>query len=177
MRRFLDGLYLCSGIAGALTIFLIFLLVGLQVTGRLVDALLNMIGWQTLGFVVPSVAEICGFLLAAGTFLALPYTLVRGGHIRIGMVVDRLPVGARRVVESLIGLGAATLAAYAALAMGRLTYKSYAFNDVSYGIVPIPLALPQAAMTLGLVILAVAVLDVTARVALRAERLPGAQEV
>lgn len=177
MRRFLDSLYLCAGIAGALTILVIFLLVSLQVTGRLADALLGMVGWRAMGFVVPSVTEICGFLLAAGTFLALPYTLVRGGHIRIGMVVDRLPTRARRLVEALVGLGAAVLAAYAAIAMGRLTYKSYAFNDVSYGVVPIPLALPQAAMTLGLVVLAVAVLDVAARAALRGERLPGAQEV
>ncbi len=177
MRRFLDGLYLCAGIAAALAILLIFLLVGLQVGSRLVDALLRALGWRALGFVVPSIAEICGFLLAAGRFLALPYTLVRGGHIRIGMVVDRLPQAMRRLVEALVGVAAAATAAFAALAMGRLTFKSYSFDDVSYGIVPVPLALPQGLMTLGLIILAVAILDVTARVVLRDERLPGAQEV
>lgn len=177
MRRFLDGLYLCAGIAAALAILLIFLLVGFQVAGRLVDALMRAMGLPVFGFIVPSIAEICGFLLAAGSFLALPYTLVGGGHIRIGMLVDRLPVSLRRLTEAFVGLAAAAIAAFAALAMGRLTFKSYSFNDVSYGIVPVPLAVPQALMTLGLVILAVSVLDVTVRVMTRAERLPGAQEV
>lgn len=177
MRRVLDGLYLCAGVAGALAILLIFLLVGLQITGRLVDAVMRAMGWRAVGLVVPSIAEICGFLLAAGSFLALPYTLVRGGHIRIGMVVERLPAAIRRLTETLVGLAAVAIVAYAAAAVGRLALKSYAFGDVSYGIVPIPLAIPQALMSLGLAILAMAILDVTARVAFGAGRLPGAQEV
>lgn len=177
MRRLLDGLYLGAGVAGALAIFLIFLLVGVQVSARLIDALMRFMGLRAFGFIVPSIAEICGFLLAAGSFLALPYTLIRGGHIRIGMVVDRLPAGIRRYTEALVGLAAAAIAAYAALALGRLTLKSLSFNDVSYGIIPIPLALPQGLMTLGLIVLAIAILDVTWRAFHQGERLPGAQEV
>lgn len=177
MRRLLDGLYLGAGVAGALAIFLIFLLVGVQVSARLLDALMRLLGLRAFGFIVPSIAEICGFLLAAGSFLALPYTLIRGGHIRIGMVVDRLPTAMRRYTEAVVGLVAAAIASYAALALGRLTAKSLSFNDVSYGIIPIPLALPQGLMTIGLVILAVAILDVSWRVFSRGERLPGAQEI
>jgi TRAP-type C4-dicarboxylate transport system permease small subunit len=177
MRRLLDGLYFGTGVAGALAIFLIFLLVGIQVSARLIDALMRLAGFRAFGFIVPSIAEICGFLLAAGSFLALPYTLVRGGHIRIGMVVDRLPTAIRRYTEALVGLAATAIAIYAALALGRLTLKSLAFNDVSYGIIPIPLALPQALMTLGLIIFAIAILDVSWRAFARGERLPGAQEV
>ena len=177
MRRLLDGLYLGAGVAGALAIFLIFLLVGVQVSARLLDALMRLLGLRAFGFIVPSIAEICGFLLAVGSFLALPYTLIRGGHIRIGMVVDRLPTALRRYTEAVVGLVAAAIASYAALALGRLTVKSLSFNDVSYGIIPIPLALPQGLMTLGLIILAIAILDASWRAFSRGERLPGAQEV
>lgn len=177
MRRFLDGLYLVSGVAGALAIFLIFTLVGLQISARLLDWLMRSVGLDVIGLIVPSIAEICGFLLAAGSFLALPYTLVRGGHIRIGIVVNRLPARPQRVVEALIGAGAAVISGYAALALARLAYRSFSFNDVSYGIVAIPLALPQAVMAVGLAVMTVAILDLTWQVVMHGERLPGGQEV
>ena len=60
-------------------------------------------------------------------------------------------------------LFAAGLGVYMTVAMARLTWKSWAFNDVSYGFIPVPLALPQAAMTLGLALLTIAILDVTIR--------------
>lgn len=177
MRRFLDGLYVSAGVAGALAIFLIFALVSVQISARLIDWLMRALGFDVVGLIVPSIAEICGFLLAAGSFLALPYTLVRGGHIRIGIVVNRLPAGPQRVIESLVGVGAAIISGYAAVALARLAYRSFSYGDVSYGIIPIPLALPQAVMALGLVVMTVAILDLTFQVATRGERLPGGQEV
>jgi TRAP-type C4-dicarboxylate transport system permease small subunit len=177
MRRFLDGLYVSAGVAGALAIFLIFALVGFQISARLLDWLMRTLGLDVIGLIVPSIAEICGFLLAAGSFLALPYTLVRGGHIRIGIVVNRLPAAVQRAAEVLAGAGAALLCAYATVALARLALRSLSFGDVSYGIVPIPLALPQAMMALGLAVMTVALIDVTWQAAARGERLPGGQEV
>jgi TRAP-type C4-dicarboxylate transport system permease small subunit len=165
MRRFLDTLYDAAGYAAAGALLLIFGLVALQVAARLFDGAMLMLGFPAAGFIVPSIAEICGFLLAAASFLALAKTLTSFAHIRVGMLVDRFAPRPRRWAEVLAGIVASIIATYATVALARLTLKSFAFNDLSYGIVPVPLALPQAVMTLGLAILAVSLVDLTVRVA------------
>lgn len=163
MRRFLDSLYRGAGWAAALALFLIFALVLVQVSARLLDGVLRLAGSHPTGFTVRSIAEISGFLLAAASFLALAHTLTVGGHIRVGVFIDRLPAAARRIVEGLVGIAATIISVYMTVALARLTWKSWTFNDVSYGFVPVPLALPQAAMTIGLALLSVAILDITVK--------------
>ena len=163
MRSMLDTAYRAAGWIAALALFIIFALVAVQVLARLLDGTLKLLGQPVVGFIIPSIAEICGFLLAAASFLALAHTLTVGGHIRVGVLIERLPAGVRRIVEGAVGLAAAGLGVYMTVAMARLTWKSWAFNDVSYGFIPVPLALPQAAMTLGLALLTIAILDVTIR--------------
>lgn len=177
MRRFLDGLYFYSGVAAAASLFVIFALVATQVAFRLLDNFMRITGMTPFGLIVPSIAEICGFLLAGASFLALAHTLVNGGHIRVSILIDRLPKGMRRAAETITGLVAAAVAAYATVALARLALKSFAFNDVSYGFIAVPLALPQAVMTLGLAILTIAIVDVTIVVARKGALLPGSGEV
>lgn len=174
MRRSLDMLYRAAAWAAAACLLAIFVLVMAQVSLRLLDAAMRLAGQRAFGFIVPSIAEICGFLLAEASFLALAHTLASGGHIRVGMLIDRLG-RARPVVEAGVALLATLLAGYATLAVGRLAWKSWAFNDVSYGIVAVPLWLPQGIMTLGLAILVVSLLDVAWR-AWRGEVLRGGAE-
>ena len=50
-------------------------------------------------FVILSLNEICGYLLAGASFLALAGTLKAGAHIRVTMVLGALSEGARRYVE------------------------------------------------------------------------------
>ena len=163
MRRFLDALYFYAGVAAAISLFLIFALVTVQLCARMLDGLMRLAGQPALGFIIPSIAEICGFLLAAASFLALAHTLMVGGHIRVSLVLSRLGPSARRYVETFVGLLAAASAAYAAVALARLAWRSWRFGDVSYGIIPIPLALPQALMTLGVAVLAVALVDLSVK--------------
>jgi TRAP-type C4-dicarboxylate transport system permease small subunit len=163
VRRFLDGLYFYTGMAAAISLFLIFALVTIQICARLLDSALRVAGQPALGFIIPSIAEICGFLLAAASFLALGHTLVAGGHIRVNLVISRLGPIARRYVETFVALLAAAGAAYATVALARLAWRSWQYGDVSYGILPIPLALPQAVMTLGIAVLTIALLDVSVR--------------
>lgn len=163
MRKSLDAVYRLSGAAAALSLFLIFVLVCLQVAARLLDGAMRLLGLTPLGLIVPSIAEISGFLLAAASFLALAYTLSVGGHIRVGLLVERLAPRPRRVVEALIGMLAAALALYACVAVARLAFKSWTYQDVSFGFVAVPLWMPQAVMALGLAIFAIALVDTTMR--------------
>jgi TRAP-type C4-dicarboxylate transport system permease small subunit len=49
--------------------------------------------------------------------------------------------------------------AYLALSACRFTYESWEFNDISQGLLPMPMWIPQMSFALGSLLLLVAVLD------------------
>ncbi len=116
-------------------------------------------GNAAIGFQVPSLAEIGGFLFVGAAFLALPATLRSAGHVRVTMLAQALPPAAARVVTALVLAAALALAVFAAWHAGVQAQDSWAFNSVSFGMVRIPLWIPQGVMTLGLVLFAVALAD------------------
>ncbi len=164
MRAILDGLYRGSGILAAVFLVAICGAVLLQVGANVIDWVIARIAGQPLGLMIPSYAEFTGFFLSASSFLALAYTLGHGGHIRVSLVISRIKGRARRGVELTICLLGILLSGYFAYYAVDLTYDSWRFNDLSSGIVPAPLWLPQGAMAVGLLVLTVALIDEAVRV-------------
>jgi len=157
VRKLLDGVYTGSGLLSAGLIAAICLLVTAQVVLNLV----TKYGPFDVNLTIPSYADFAGYMLAASSFLALAYTLTRGGHIRVTMVLNAMPARLRLVSESLcLALGAA-IAGFASYYMYLLTQESYEFGDMSSGIIAIPLYIPQSAVLAGLVILTIALVDLT----------------
>ena len=163
MRRAVDGLYRCCGLLAAGCLMAIALLVAVQIIGRVLDATLVRAGLPVVGLAVPSLAEFAGYLLAAASFLALPDTLIAGGHIRVSLLFEHLGPAGRRMLEPAVAIVAAALCAYATVSVALLALKSLRFGDVSYGLIAIPLALPQTVMAFGLAVLVVALLDTALR--------------
>lgn len=159
MRKSLDGFYNLLLALAAACLLLILVLVGAQVLGRIFDWMLQFAGRDAYGFLVPSLAEIGGYLFAAASFLALAPTLKRGAHIRVTMLLAAFGPGLRRVFELWALAASFAIAAYAAWALGTLTYFSFKFGEVSSGLLPIYYWVPQSAMTLGLVGLCIALAD------------------
>lgn len=159
MRRVLDGLYqLCLWLS-ALCLVVIAALVGLQLAGRIFDIVTGLFGRQPSGIVILSLAEFCGALLAAASFLALAATLRAGAHIRVTMLLAACPERVRRWIEIWAFGAAAAFSIYLAWQLGLFAYYSWKFNEVSSGVVPIKLAYPQAVMAFGALMLAIALLD------------------
>jgi len=159
LRRALDRVYAASGVVAAGFLAAIVAVVLIQVLFNVADAALAAVTGAPAGLLLPSYAEFAGYFLAASTFFALAYTLRAGAHIRVTLVVGRLPPRARRLAEVWCCAAGAGLAGAATLAAGRMTWESWRFGDVSYGLVPIPTFLPQTAMTAGLALLTVALVD------------------
>ena len=159
MRRTLDWLYGAALVASALAMVTIAVLVFAQIAGRVVDRFLLATGGTALGLQVPSLAEIGGFLFVASAFLALPATLRSAGHVRVTMLARALPAPAARVLTVLVLAAALALAVFATWHAALQVLDSWQFNSVSYGVIPIPLWLPQGVMTLGLGVFALALLD------------------
>ncbi len=159
MRRSLDRLYAVALWLSASCLCAIAGLVGLQLAGRIVDGLTRLFGFVPYGFVILSLAEISGYLLAAASFLALAATLKSGVHIRVTMGLGAFSDQVRRYVELWVFGSAALFCTYMVWQIGKFAWLSYRFNEVSTGVIRVPLALPQAVMALGMLILTIALID------------------
>lgn len=96
--------------------------------------------------------------MAAASFLALAYTFHEGGHIRVEMLISRLPPKYRYIAE-IWGLGVAScVCLYLTWFMFRLAYFSWEFEERSEGADAILLWKPQLVVVAGSVLLAVAVI-------------------
>jgi len=153
VRRGLDAFYAaCGWLAGA-SLVTIAVLVVLQIVARL------------LGVVVSSTAEFAGYAMAAASFLALAYTFNSGGHIRVGIVLDRLPPRHKLRLDALCLVVGSAIIWFFAWNSAVMTWQSYLFGDVGQGTIPVPLYFPQAVMTLGIVALGTAMVDNLVRLA------------
>lgn len=155
MRRILDALYALSGGLAAVFICLICLLVCTQVVFNII----TKIGLFGLSLTIPSYADIAGYFLAASSFLALAYTLQKGGHIRVTLLTGMAGPRLRFALEVFALAISAATTLFMLRYMARLTFESWEFGDVSSGIVAVPLFIPQLAILSGLVIFAIALID------------------
>ena len=147
MRSWLDRLYGLCGALGAIFLVSIAVLILTQIIARFFDVL------------VPSANDFAGFSLAASSFLALAYTFRKGGHIRVTLVIQRLPAGWRRGFDlASLAVAAALIATFAWFSVD-LAIESWVYNDLSDGLIPVPLWIPQSAMALGIGVLALALVD------------------
>lgn len=139
----------------------------------IVALILAQIAARLMGMQIKSADDFAGWLLAASMFLALPMTLNRGDHIRVSVVSDLLPPGARRaldVIATLIGTAALLWGAWFVLSFVR---ESWAYHDVSGGLLAVPLWIPQLSMAVGIVLFAVAMIE---RLVRRLRGLPVADD-
>jgi TRAP-type C4-dicarboxylate transport system permease small subunit len=90
-----------------------------------------------------------GYAIAASLFLALPATLLRGEHIRVTLLLERLPARGRAVLEWWCLLAGTALSLYLSWYALRLVWVSHATHDVSPGADVTPLWMPQLAMAVG----------------------------
>lgn len=98
---------------------------------------------------IPGLDAYAGYAIACALFLALPATLRHGEHIRVTLLLDRLPAVVRGALEWIclaIGLGIALAMAWYA---SRLVWVSWATHDISPGADATPLWIPQIGMALG----------------------------
>ncbi len=154
MGRMLQRVYdVCGAVAGVL-ILCICLLISAQI-------LLNGMGRLAPGLLpstIPSYSDFSGYMLAGATFLALAHTLRAGGHIRVNLVTGRLPERVQFFAEGLVLLIASSLVGYVAWFMIALVLESLHYGDVSTGIIPIALWVPQSVAAFGVVLFLVSIL-------------------
>jgi len=146
-RRLLDTLYVAGAGVAALCLLSIFLVMGAQVALR------------EAGRQLPGADDLTAYLCVAMTFFALAATFRRGEMVRVGLALERLPPGARRIAEAVTLSLAATLVGYIVWWTLQDALFSLEIEEVAQGTVPFPLFWPKLAMPLGAGLLLVAILD------------------
>lgn len=146
MRPLLDRLYLISGIGASLFLIMILLLITAQMLAR----------WS--GAIITGAPDYTGYCMAAASFLAMPYALNKGAHIRVSLLLNALG-RYRRIGEIWCFSVGSYLAVFFAYYAIKSTYESWKFNDISQGQDASPIWIPQLAMCVGLVIFAIAFID------------------
>jgi TRAP-type C4-dicarboxylate transport system permease small subunit len=147
LGRALDRLYDATAALGAVAMVLLLAMVVLSIVSRQV------------GFNVPGIDAYAGYMMAAAGFLAMAHTLKKGEHIRVTLLVGSLRGAARRGAEVWALFAASLLAVLMAVYSCKLAWQSHAFHDISTSNDATPLWLPQLAMAIGSVVLAIAFVD------------------
>lgn len=103
--------------------------------------------------------DLRGVVDGGGVVPGLAHTFKRGEMIRVGLLLDRLSDRVRWVMEILALSIALTFVGFLAWNAAQLALVGYRINDMSTGIIAVPLWIPQLGMVVGSAILALALLD------------------
>lgn len=172
MRYRLTPLYKAGAYGSVICLCLICGMITAQILGRMADKFMVWIGQDSLGLTIPGMSEISGFLLVGASFLGLSYTFVNGGHIRVTLLISHLSPRIRVYLELWCLTLALALCGFLAWYTFWLVEDSIAFNEVSYGILRIPLWIPQSGMMLGILLFCVALFEAWLQVAITAFTRP-----
>jgi len=147
LRKVLDTLYWICG-----------MLAGIFMVGIAVFILIAVAG-AIFGFVTRSMDEFAGYSMAASAFLALSYTFHSNEHIRVTLFIHRFRGRARTWFEIWCHLLAAGLSGFFSWYSVKMTIVSFQINELSQGLIPLPLWIPQLGMAVGTVVLTIAIAD------------------
>ncbi len=147
LTRSLDLLYRGAGALAGVFLVAIAVIVTAQIVARFFDA------------IIPSSDQFAGFCLSATSFLGLAYAFRAGGHIRVTLFTRSLRGWLSRAFLILaLGIGAA-IGCLLAWHTVRMVFQNILRGEVTLGLVPVPLWLPQIGMAIGVVLFAVAIVE------------------
>ncbi|MBL8385331.1 MAG: TRAP transporter small permease [Burkholderiales bacterium] len=147
MRRTLNAMF---DAAGALAAFFVFVIFAVMIG----TSMFRLVGWRTGGF-----EDIVSWLTAAAAFFGMAHTFKHGDFVRVGLLLENLAPPWRRAFE-IAGLCVGSLfTGYLAWSVSAYVYDSFQVNDMSNGLVVIPLWIPQLSIVIGSTLFFLAMVD------------------
>lgn len=116
----------------------------------------DILARRLLGFSTEATTDVTGYLMAMGMSWALAGTLLDRGHVRIDVLVQKLPLGMRSWLHlaSLLALVVAT--GFFVYGAASLAKDSWEIGATDLSTLRVPLALPQGLWAAGLALLLLA---------------------
>jgi TRAP-type C4-dicarboxylate transport system permease small subunit len=134
----------------------------------------DVLARQFLGFSSKTTTEITGYMLAFGIGWSLAYALTERAHIRIDVLVNRLPLGPRKYLHAIALALLAIFALFIAWAAWFTVEESRLFGATDNSAMAIPLVLPQGLWAFGIWVFAALVLVLAIETAILLVRNDGA---
>ena len=147
MRRWLDRLYDGSAYCGAFFVCAIFVV---MIGGALT---------RPLGISLSGTDDLVSWMCAAAAFLPMASAFRRGDFVRMLLVLDKFSPERRRYAELLALLVALVASAVLAWWATFGVYESWRYDEMSIGLLVVPMWIPQLSFAIGAIILLVAVID------------------
>lgn len=169
--RLMDWVYFASGAIAGFFMVMILTLIVVGMVAR----------WTSVA--VPGTTEFAGYAMAATSFFALCHALTRGAHIRVSIILNANDF-LKRWLDVVAVFGAAVIATYFARYAVKANFFSEMLNDRTQGqdqipewvvslfkldlagvaegsakLVYTPIWIPQLAMSIGTILLAIALWD------------------
>lgn len=113
---------------------------------------------RPFGILVPSSEIIATFLMVGMALFGFVYAYAERVHIRVDTLHRRIPAVPRRWIEIISHFGAAALCAFITYHSAGIVWLAYRFNDLSDGLIAIPMWIPLGAMPVGFGLLTLALL-------------------
>lgn len=107
------------------------------------------------GFSSSATTEITSYMLAFGLAWGMAHALATRSHIRIDVLVNRLPIGIRQYLHAFALLLLTGLSIFLAWCAWSLVDESMLFNAKDTSALAIPLVIPQGLWAVGITMLAV----------------------
>lgn len=173
--RILDGVYFASGVIAAFFMLTILTLIVAQMIAR----------WT--GIALPGTTEFAGYAMASTSFFALCHAMMRGAHIRVSIILNSTAF-LKKWLDIFAVFAAAVIATYFARFAVKANFFSEMLNDRTQGqdqipewlvklfqldfagaiegsakLVYTPVWIPQLAMSIGTILLALALWDTLTR--------------
>lgn len=120
----------------------------------------DIVGRSAFGVSSAATVEISGYMLACGISWSLAHTLAERAHIRVDVLINRMPTRLQAALHLLALILLGTFATFLAWAGFDLLQESLMFDAHDNSAMHVPLALPQGlwAFGLGAFLLMIAVL-------------------
>jgi TRAP-type C4-dicarboxylate transport system permease small subunit len=147
IRRALDALYDAAGAAAGLCVFSIF------------AVMLIAAGARELGFRTGGTDDLVSWMTAAAAFLGLAHTFKHGDFVRVGLFLEKMPPRLRRGFElASLSIGV-IFTGFLLWSVALYLYNGWLYNEMSNGLLVVPMWIPQISFLVGVTLLFMAVLD------------------
>ncbi|WP_457638317.1 TRAP transporter small permease subunit [Oceanithermus sp.] len=120
--------------------------------------------YRKLGGNTLSIAEYSGYFMAAMVYLAAGYTLLKGEHIRVGLVRERLSPASQRRLDLIAGVLGVIFSALLVYALFKQTSDALHYGTRSFMPSRTPMVYPYSTAFIGSLVLFLSFLAFTFKV-------------
>jgi TRAP-type C4-dicarboxylate transport system permease small subunit len=152
MRSFLDRLFGASGAIAALFVFTIFAVM-------IITSSMRMLGFNTGGS-----EDVVSWLTAAAAFFGMGHAFKHGDFVRVELLISKMSPGRRRFFEIITLSFGSLFTGYVAWSVCAYVWQIFKFNDLSQGLIVVPMWIPQLSIVIGSLLLFLAFIDELFRV-------------